>query len=76
MTIVVTRIYIIAGKDADPAAGRLVEASSRAQAIRHVAEDTLTCRVAGTLDVARLMGMGAKVEVARPMQLPLVGEAK
>lgn len=60
-----TRLYIIAAKEAGPDAGRLVEASSRAQAIRHVAEDTLTCRVAGALDVARLMGCGVSVEQAR-----------
>jgi len=42
----------------------LVQASSQAQALRHVAGKTFHVDVAKAIDVATLMGKGAKVETA------------
>lgn len=43
---------------------RLVDASNVAQAIRHVAKDTITCAVAGAHDCVRLGKAGVDVEQA------------
>lgn len=43
---------------------RLVEAKNVAQAIRHVAKDTITCEVAGASDCVRLGKAGFEVETA------------
>lgn len=43
---------------------RLVEARNVAQAIRHVAKDTITCEVAGAADCVRLGKAGVDVESA------------
>lgn len=44
----------------------LVQASSQAQALRHVAGKHYSVEVAKAVDVAQLMGKGAKVEAAVP----------
>lgn len=43
---------------------RLVEATNQAQALRHVAKDTFTVKIAGGMEVARLMSSGVKLEQA------------
>jgi hypothetical protein len=57
-----TRIYAITGPGTT--APRLVEAASPAQALRHVARGTFRVAVAGSLEVARMMGHGVTVERA------------
>jgi len=57
-----TRLYIVTGSGAP--APRLVEATSPAQALRHVARDVFRVAIAGSLDVARLMREGVDVEQA------------
>lgn len=57
-----TRIYVVAS-DGKPF--RLVDATSAAQALRHVAKDAYQVTVAKTRDVAFLMAKGVTVEDAR-----------
>jgi hypothetical protein len=57
------RIYIVRPLRDGPKA-RLVRAANNAQALRHVALDTLTAEVASQDDLVRLVGQGAKVEEA------------
>lgn len=59
-----TRTYIVTPVDPSMEP-RLVEATSQAQALRHVALDTLGVKVAGGMEVARLMSAGAKLEKAK-----------
>lgn len=65
-----TRIYrvanFIADVDADTGATftRLVRAPNAAQALRHVATDTLHCQVASQDDLVELIEAGVKVETA------------
>jgi len=54
------RIYIVTNGGAQ----HLVQASSQAQAIRHIAGKTFEVRIAKTLDVAQLMSNGAVLEAA------------
>jgi hypothetical protein len=56
-----TRIYAVAN-GAGPT--RLVEATSTAQALRHVAEQTFTVAIAKPKDVAALMAQGVALETA------------
>jgi hypothetical protein len=56
------RIYIV--RDKANGIPRLVQATSQAQAMRHVAEDRLSVEVASAMDVARYMGSGIKFEHA------------
>jgi len=51
----------------------LVQAASQAQALRHVAGKMFTAEIAKTIEVARLMGQGAGLEVASviPEQMQL-----
>lgn len=56
-----TRTYLVKPQDGQP---RLVEATNPAQALRHVAKDAFTVKVAGGLDVAKAMEAGAKLEQA------------
>lgn len=64
------RIYLvrsnIADVDADSGAllHRLVRAPNAAQALRHVAADTLSCEVATQDDLVALVGRGVKVEAS------------
>lgn len=57
-----TRIYKVSGGPNEIT--RLVEATSQAQAIRHVVSDLYRAEVATTKDVAQAMGSGLQVEVA------------
>ncbi len=54
------RIYKVTGNSKS----HLVQASSQAQALRHVAGKQYQVEVAKAVDVAQLMGKGATVEVA------------
>lgn len=54
------RIYKVTGNGT----AHLVQASSQAQALRHVAGKQYLVEVAKAVDVAQLMGKGATVEVA------------
>lgn len=54
------RIYTVTNGDTT----HLVQAASQAQALRHVAGKTFNVEVAKAIDVAVLMGKGAKLEVA------------
>lgn len=58
-----TRIYRISDVHAKHP-DRLVEASTRSQAVRHVADDVFNSRVATQDDLVELVGKGAKVEKA------------
>lgn len=59
-----TRIYIVKTKDTETSATHLVEATSAAQAIRHVAGPRYLAHVASTKDVAAAMASGIPVEKA------------
>ena len=54
------RIYVVTNGGTQ----HLVQASSQAQAIRHIVGKTFDARIAKTLDVAQLMGNGAVLETA------------
>jgi len=61
------RIYMVVNAQARGIAGneqpaRLVRAIHPAQALRHVAEDTLAVAVASQNDLVRLLGAGVRVE--------------
>lgn len=62
-----TRPYIVIGKtETDVTKGRVVEAQNPAQAMRHVAQDTLSCRPLNATEVIRLLTeYGIKPERAR-----------
>ena len=59
-----TRIYAVAPNQAGEPL-RLVRAIHAAQALRHVASDTLTVRVASQDDLISAIAAGAKVEEPR-----------
>lgn len=64
-----TRIYMVAnaqGRDpaGDELPSRLVRATHAAQALRHVAADTLAVAVASQDDLVRLIAAGVQVETA------------
>lgn len=69
------RIYVVTHGDEQ----RMVEASTPAQAIRHVTRGAFTAKPAGARDVAYLMGRGVVVEksepVAEPASAPLLPPA-
>lgn len=54
------RIYKVINKDKS----FLVQATSQAQALRHIASRHYTIEVAKAIDVAQMMSYGAKVEIA------------
>lgn len=56
------RIYVVT--DNYSKADRLIGANTAAQAIGYVTRDVFTAKAAGAQDVARLMGLGIKVENA------------
>jgi len=64
-----TRIYVVSNKapEGHPKSFRLVDATSQAQAIRHVAADEYECHVAQTKELAILMNNGVKIETAGPL---------
>lgn len=55
-----TRIYLVT----TPTGPHLVEALNPSQAIRHVTTAGVTCEAATSMDVAKHMGAGVKLEVA------------
>ncbi len=61
-----TRIYKVQGLDTTEMGGacHLVEATSAAQAVRHVVRGKLTAKVATTKEVATLMGQKIPIENA------------
>lgn len=68
-------IYIVTDRKTNEA--RLVQAHTKAQAIRHVAADTLAIEAATAVTVGRLMSDGAKLEYvpeAAQQELPGIGE--
>jgi hypothetical protein len=71
------RIYKVAGAGVDNNV-YLVQASSQAQALRHIAGKLYQIDVAKAIDVAAMMGQGASVEVAAtiPEQSDLLTEGK
>lgn len=68
------RIYKVTGINAS----YLVQASSQAQALRHVAGKEYQVEVAKAVDVAQIMTKGGKVEIAmmssEQVELPLAPE--
>jgi hypothetical protein len=70
MTDPLTRIYVIHSRPAKLSAqsAYLVRATNRSQAIRHVAEQTLTCEVASQDTLVELIGEGVKVDNAKATQ--------
>jgi hypothetical protein len=52
------RIYVVTTADGE----RLVEASSKSQAVTYVANSTITAEVASQSDLVRLVGDGVSVE--------------
>lgn len=59
-----TRIYVVMYQGPQGEVRRLVEATSAAQAIRHVVKDSHSAKVASTKDVASAMNDGVKIEKA------------
>jgi len=59
-----TRIYAVTPKVSEAPQVRLVEASNQAQAMRHVAKDTMNVTVASQQDLVKALGSGVKVETA------------
>jgi hypothetical protein len=58
-----TRIYAVKPKGSE-GPPRLIRASTQAQAMRHVARDTLQCAVASQDDIVTAINAGAKVETS------------
>lgn len=65
------RIYVVGG----PQGIRLVNASTKQQAIAHVANSTIKSHVASQTDLVELLTQGLKVEYYKPtnMELDLEG---
>lgn len=61
------RIYRVTPKaeGAEPKESRLVRAGSQAQALRHVAAETLAVSLASQQDLVELLGAGVKVDDAK-----------
>lgn len=67
------RIYVVGG----PQGIRLVNASTKQQAIAHVANSTIKANVASQTDLVELIGKGVKVEHARAQNMELdLGDSK
>lgn len=66
-----TRIYLVGrAGETDQKAGRLIEATSQAQAINHVTRGKFVAAVATTLQVVSLMTAGVNVEKAGAEEVP------
>lgn len=59
-----TRIYVVTDTGAQPLRSRLVRASTRAKALRHVAENRFAVDVASQQTLVDLLGEGVAVEDA------------
>lgn len=67
------RIYVVGS----PQGIRLVNATTRQQAIAHVANSTIKAHVASQTDLVELLGKGVAVEQYKPANLELdLGESK
>ena len=65
-----TRIYVVGG----PTGIRLVQATTRQQAIAHVAHTTINAHVASQMDLVELLAAGVTVEALKdPEQPSLLG---
>lgn len=58
------RIYVVNDTRANPTRNRLVRASNRAQALRHVAQDAFAVDVASQNTLVHLLSHGVPVEDA------------
>jgi hypothetical protein len=56
------RLYKVTVTAHGKATDRLIHAPNAAQAIRKAVEETITCEVPDTMEVARLVANGIKVE--------------
>jgi len=65
-----TRIYKVISNSGS----YLVRASTRSQAIAHVAKEEILATVATQEDIVEMMGQGRKVINIKEEQLPLLGE--
>jgi hypothetical protein len=64
-----SRIYVVGG----PSGIRLVNATTKSQAIAHVAHNTIHAHVASQMDLVELLAAGAKVEnYKQPEQAELI----
>ena len=61
------RIYVVGG----PQGIRLVNATTKQQAIAHVANSTIKAHVASQTDLVELLTKGLTVEHVRPMNMEL-----
>lgn len=68
-----TRLYIVTDKEGG--AERLIEATHPSHAVKYVADQMLTVRVASAHDAARLVGQGVSVEKTKHEQMPLGGDS-
>lgn len=59
-----SRIYTVVRTDTPSALPRLVQAGNQSQVLRHVSQPEYVIAVAGSIEVAQLMGKGVKVEQA------------
>ncbi len=56
------RIYRVSAKKPDGPKSRLVEATGKSDALKHVVEDTLVVDFATQMDLVALVAQGVKVE--------------
>lgn len=68
-----TRPYLIRRRDGT-GAPRMVEASSQAAALRHVAVDTYAVEVPSAIEAIRLMQTGVEIETVKVEQLTIEPE--
>lgn len=67
------RIYVVGG----PQGIRLVNASTKQQAVAHVANSTIKANVASQTDLVELLGKGVKVEHSKTQNMELdLGDSK
>jgi hypothetical protein len=64
--VAASRIYVVNDSRHDPLRNRLVRAANRAQALRHVAQDSFNVEVATQNTLVFLVGQGVPVEDCRP----------
>ncbi len=64
-------IYVVENKQSAGVPVRVIEADNAAQVTRHVAADTFSIKTANSVEVARLMSAGAKLEDATKPQREL-----
>jgi hypothetical protein len=62
------RIYVVGG----PSGIRLVQATTRQQAIAHVAHSTINAHVASQMDLVELLARGVAVEAFKDPEQPVL----